>query len=34
LRQFVRDEAGQPRQISRPVPLTERPPAAEFRSDD
>jgi len=34
LRQFVRDEAGQPRQVSRPVPLAERPPAAEFRSDD
>ena len=33
LRQFVRDEAGQARQISRPVPLAERPPAAEFRSD-
>jgi glucosyl-3-phosphoglycerate synthase len=34
LRQFVRDEAGQARQITRPVPVAERPPAAEFRSDE
>ena len=28
LRQFVRDESGQVRLVSRPIPVTERPPAA------
>jgi glucosyl-3-phosphoglycerate synthase len=32
LHQFVRDEDGEARQISRPVPVAERPPAAEFRA--
>ena len=34
LHQFVRGEDGQARQVSRPVPVTERPPAALFRADD
>ncbi len=34
LHQFVRDEDGQARQISRPVPVAERPPAAEFRASE
>jgi glucosyl-3-phosphoglycerate synthase len=34
LHQFVRDEDGQARQISRPVPVAERPPAALFRADE
>jgi len=34
LQQFVRDEDGQARRVSRLVPVAERPPAAEFRSDD
>jgi hypothetical protein len=33
LHQFVRDETGQACEISRPVPVAERPPAAKFRSD-
>jgi len=32
LQQFVRDEAGQPRRTCRPVPVTERPPAASVRT--
>jgi glucosyl-3-phosphoglycerate synthase len=31
LRQFARDESGQARLVSRPVPVTERPPAARVR---
>jgi glucosyl-3-phosphoglycerate synthase len=31
LKQFVRDESGQPRQVSRPIPVAERPPAATAR---
>jgi glucosyl-3-phosphoglycerate synthase len=34
LHQFVRDDDGQARQVSRPVPVTERPPAALFRADE
>jgi glucosyl-3-phosphoglycerate synthase len=34
LHQFVRDDDGRARQVSRPVPVTERPPAAEFRSGE
>jgi glucosyl-3-phosphoglycerate synthase len=34
LHQFVRDNDGQARQVSRPVPVTERPPAALFRADE
>src|SRR5215472_14614331 len=34
LHQFVRDDEGQARQISRPVPVAERPPAALFRADE
>lgn len=32
LQQFVRDEHGQPRPTSRPVPVTERPPAASVKA--
>ena len=32
LRQFARDESGQARLMSRPVPVTERPPAASARA--
>jgi glucosyl-3-phosphoglycerate synthase len=31
LHQFVRDQAGQARRVSRPVPVSERPPAATVR---
>jgi glucosyl-3-phosphoglycerate synthase len=31
LRQFERDEAGQARQVARPIPVAERPPAATVR---
>ena len=34
LHQFVRDDDGQARQISRPVPVAERPPAASVRADE
>lgn len=34
LHQFVRDNDGQAHQVSRPVPVTERPPAALFRADE
>ncbi len=33
LKQFVRDESGQARQVSRPVPVVERPPAASARGE-
>jgi glucosyl-3-phosphoglycerate synthase len=34
LHQFVRDDDGQARPISRPVPVAERPPAASVRADE
>jgi glucosyl-3-phosphoglycerate synthase len=34
LHQFVRDENDQARQVSRPVPVAERPPAAEIRASE
>ncbi|HTZ92498.1 MAG TPA: glucosyl-3-phosphoglycerate synthase [Streptosporangiaceae bacterium] len=34
LHQFVRDDDGQARRISRPVPVAERPPAASVRADE
>jgi glucosyl-3-phosphoglycerate synthase len=33
LKQFVRDEGGQARQLSRPIPVAERPPAAAARGE-
>ena len=33
LKQFVRDESGEARQLSRPIPVTERPPAATARHE-